>query len=218
MTPMNVHVKVCGVTNVEDATECVALGVSAIGLNFVPSSPRRVDVETARAIAEAVGDRALIVGVVADLDVDAMKRLRDEARLGCLQLHGDEPPEALEALLPHAYKALRVADAADVARADEFPGEHLLVDAKVAGALGGTGVRVDPALVVELARRRKLTLAGGLRPDNIAAAIATVRPFAVDVASGVERAAEPRRKDLRLVEELLAEVRRAARDFSSSGF
>lgn len=206
-----VHVKVCGVTNVADATECVALGVSAIGLNFVPGSPRRVDVETARAIALAVGDRALVVGVVADLDVAAMKRLRDDARLGCLQLHGDEPPASVEALLPHAYKALRVADAADVARADEYPGEYLLVDAKVEGVLGGTGVRLDPTLVVELARRRKLSLAGGLRPDNVAAAIAAVRPFAVDVASGVERAGEPRRKDPNLVAALLAEVRRASR-------
>lgn len=193
------HVKVCGVTNVEDALGCVAAGVSSIGLNFVPSSPRVVSEETARAIAEAVGPRALLVGVVADLDVPAMLRLRERALLGCLQLHGDEPPEALVPLLPHAYKALRVADAADVARADAYPGEYILVDAKVGSALGGTGVRLDPALVVGLARRRKLTLAGGLRPDNVAEAISAVRPFAVDVASGVERPGEPRRKDLAAV-------------------
>jgi len=193
------HVKVCGVTNVTDALGCVERGVAAIGLNFVPSSPRAVSVETARSIAEAVGARALIVGVVADLEVQTMLQLRADAQLGCLQLHGDEPPEHLIPLLPHAYKAIRVADAADVARADAYPGEHVLVDAKVVGALGGTGVRVDPSLVVQLARTRKVTLAGGLRPDNVTQAIAAVHPFAVDVASGVEMAGDPRRKDLAAV-------------------
>lgn len=191
--------KVCGVTNVADALGCVDAGVAAIGLNFVPTSPRVVTVEIARAIADAVGRRALIVGVVADLDVPTMLRLRADAHLGCMQLHGDEPPQALEPLLPHAYKAVRVADETDVARADAYPGEHVLVDAKVLGALGGTGVRLDPRLVVGLARRRKLTLAGGLRPENVAEAAALVRPFAVDVASGVERPDDPRRKDLEAV-------------------
>jgi phosphoribosylanthranilate isomerase len=205
-----IHVKVCGITSVSDALACAEAGVSAIGLNFVPASPRAVDVPTARSIADALaGTKVLVVGVVADLSVDAMKRLREEARLGCLQLHGDEPPRDLEPLLPHAYKALRVADAREVARADDYPGEHVLVDAKVAGVLGGTGVRVDPALVAGLARRRKLTLAGGLTPANVASAIREVRPFAVDVASGVERAGEPRRKDLAAVSTFLSAVKSA---------
>lgn len=211
------HVKVCGVTNVADALGCVERSVDSIGLNFVPSSPRVVSVDTARAISEAVADRALIVGVVADLDVETMLRLRSEARLGCLQLHGDEPPESLVPLLPHAYKAIRVADAADVARADAYPGEYVLVDAKVVGALGGTGVRVDPALVVGLARRRRLTLAGGLRPDNVAQAIAAVHPFAVDVASGVEDPANPRRKDLAAVAAFVRACREATGD-ATQGF
>lgn len=193
---MKIHIKVCGVTNVADAIACVELGVSAIGLNFVPASPRFVDVATARAISEAIGRRALVVGVVADLGQGELSALREEAGLGCLQLHGDEPPDALLPFLPHAYKAIRVATASDVEAADRYPGEHVLVDAKVTGALGGTGVRVDPALVAPLARRRKLTLAGGLRPENVAEAIAAVRPFAVDVASGVEHSEDPRRKDL----------------------
>jgi len=191
-----VHVKVCGVTSVADAVACVDLGASAIGLNFVPASPRALDVATARAISDAIGARALVVGVVADLGEGDLARLRDEAALGCLQLHGDEAPEALLPFLPHAYKAIRVATEADVAAADRYPGEHVLVDARVEGRLGGTGHRVEPSLVAALARRRKLTLAGGLRPDNVAEAIAMVRPFAVDVASGVERPGDPRRKDL----------------------
>jgi phosphoribosylanthranilate isomerase len=205
---VKVHVKVCGITNVEDALACASAGVSSIGLNFVPSSPRFVDVVTARAIADAVD--LLVVGVVADLTVEAMSRLRDEAKLGCLQLHGDEAPASLLPLLPHAYKALRVADAADVARADLYPGDHILCDAKVEGVLGGTGRRVDPSLVSSLARRRKLTLAGGLLPDNVGAAVQAVRPFAVDVASGVEREGDPRAKDHRAIRAFVAAVREAS--------
>jgi phosphoribosylanthranilate isomerase len=207
----NIHVKICGITCVEDARAAVDAGASAIGLNFVPASPRRIDVPTARAIAEAVGDRVLVVGVVADLDVEAMRRLRDEAKLGCLQLHGDEPPGALEPLLPHAYKAIRVATAEHVAQADCYGGEHVLVDARVEGRLGGTGQRVDVALVAPLARRRKVTLAGGLDPSNVAAAIEAVGPFCVDVAGGVERQGDPRRKDDAKVRAFVAAARSARR-------
>jgi phosphoribosylanthranilate isomerase len=191
----NIHVKICGITCLDDAWAAVEAGASALGLNFVPASPRCIDVAAARTIAEAIGDRALVVGVVADLDVEAMRRLRDEGKLGCLQLHGDEPPEALEPLLPHAYKAIRVGTAEHVALADRYGGEHVLVDARVEGKFGGTGRRVDVALVAPLARRRKVTLAGGLDPSNVAAAIEAVGPFCVDVAGGVERAGNARRKD-----------------------
>ncbi len=210
---MTVHVKVCGITSVDDALACVDAGVSAIGLNFVPTSPRVVDVATARAIADAVSlrdGRVLVVGVVADLDLEALLRLRDDARLGCLQLHGDEPPELVASLLPHAYKAVRVGGPEDVERAARYPGEHLLVDAKVAGALGGTGVQVAPQLVAPLARTRRLTLAGGLRPENVAEAVAQVRPYAVDVASGVERRGEPRRKDETAIAAFVEAARRGA--------
>lgn len=208
MSPRNVttHVKICGVTTADDALLCVEAGASAIGLNFVPSSPRRIDAARAREIVRRVGDRALVVGVVADLDVEAMQRLRAEAELGCLQLHGDERPDALAALLPHAYKAIRVADARDVDAAATFPGEHVLVDAKVSGALGGTGTTFDWALVRELARTRKLTLAGGLTPDNVAEAVRVVRPYCVDVASGVE-AGTPGVKDIARVRAFIAAAR-----------
>ncbi|MFI5301712.1 MAG: N-(5'-phosphoribosyl)anthranilate isomerase, partial [Polyangiales bacterium] len=132
--------------------------------------------------------------------IQALRALRESVGLRCLQLHGDEPPELVEALLPHAYKAVRIADARDVDQALRYPGEYLLVDAKVDGALGGTGVRAPIDLAATIARHRRLTLAGGLRPDNVAEAIAAVKPFCVDVASGVEVAGEPRRKSIVLVE------------------
>lgn len=201
-----VRVKICGVTTVADAVGCASLGASAIGLNFVPSSPRRIGPERAREIARALrGAGVLVVGVVADLPVSSMRALLDEAELDCLQLHGDEPPEALEPLLPRAYKAARIGDADDAQRARAFPGEHLLVDAKVEGVLGGTGATFDWKLVRALARERKLTLAGGLRPDNVARAVAAIVPYGVDVSSGVESA--PGEKDLDAVRAFIRAAR-----------
>jgi len=183
-----VWVKICGVTSVEDAELVVAAGADAIGLNFVPGSPRCIDVERARAIAHACRGRAELIGVIANLAFDAARRLRDELGLTALQLHGDEPPELLAALLPAALKALRIGDASDAAAAEAFGGDRLLVDAKVQGALGGSGRSVDAELVRPLAERRRVILAGGLRPENVAERIAAVGPWGVDVASGVESA------------------------------
>jgi len=185
------HVKICGVTSVDDALAAIDLGASAIGLNFVPSSKRRIDVARARIIADAIhahGAKVQVVGVVADLSVDAMRALVRNAGLDCLQLHGDEAPDVLSPLLPHAYKAIRIATAEDAAHAATFPGDHLLVDAKVEGALGGTGETFDWSLVTPLAKTKKLTLAGGLTPENVGLAVRAVRPYCVDVASGVESA------------------------------
>jgi phosphoribosylanthranilate isomerase len=111
-----------------------------------------------------------------------------------VQLHGDETAGDVAALLPHAYKAVRIGGADDVAVAESMPGEYLMVDARVAGSLGGTGHTFDWTLVTGLARRRKLTLAGGLTPENVRAAIELAHPWCVDVASGVESA--PRVKDM----------------------
>lgn len=201
------HVKICGVTSVDDALAAVDAGASAVGVNLIPSSARVVSVARAREIARAIGGRALVVGVVADLDVDAMRALREDAELGCLQLHGGEPPEALAPLLPHAYKAIRIGNASDVALAESYPGEHLLVDAKVAGTLGGTGQTFDWELVRGLARSRKLTLAGGLTPENVEAAVRAIEPYCVDVASGVEVEGRPGVKDRAKVKAFITRAR-----------
>ena len=206
------HVKICGVRSAADARECVLLGASSIGINFVPSSPRCVSVSTAVEIARAVhatGAKAIAVGVVADMTLDAMRALVKDAELDCLQLHGDESPDTLTALLPHAYKATRIATADDVARARAYPGEYLLVDGKVHGVLGGSGTTFDWTLVKELATERRLTLAGGLDPENVARAVRDVRPYCVDVASGVERAGSPGEKDLAKVRAFIDAARAA---------
>jgi phosphoribosylanthranilate isomerase len=194
------RIKVCGVTHIADARMCVEEGVDAIGVNFVAGSPRCIDVARAREICDAVGGRALIVGVVANLDVATMIALRQRVALGCLQLHGDEPPDALAALLPHAYKALR---ASDVAREGDYGGEHILVD----GPQPGSGLSFDWSIVSALARRRRLTIAGGLHAGNVGEAIAIAAPYCIDVASGVESPGDPRRKDVARVRALVRAVR-----------
>lgn len=206
------HVKICGVRSSETALACVELGASAIGVNFVASSTRCVAIHTALAIARAVhaaGTKAIVVGVVADMDLEAMRALVREAELDCLQLHGAESHVTLAALLPHAYKAVRIATSADVESARAYPGEHLLVDAKVAGTLGGTGTAFDWTLVKTLASERRLTLAGGLDPLNVARAVREVNPYCVDVASGVEHPGSPGDKDLAKVRAFIDAARSA---------
>lgn len=186
MASLPLYVKICGITRVEDALACVALGATAIGLNFVPGSKRHVSEATARAIADAVRGRVEIVGIVADLSVEESRRLRDAIGLDYLQLHGDESADTVKALLPGAFKAVRIGDAEDARAAESTPGERLLVDSKVSGELGGTGKTMDFALVRRLAESRKLLMAGGLTQENVTLAVRVVRPFGVDVASGVE--------------------------------
>jgi len=203
-----VRVKVCGVTTVADAVACVEAGVDSVGVNLVASSVRRVDEALVQAVVKAIGAKALVVAVVADMSVPDMLALKEATGVGCLQLHGNEAAASVSALLPHAYKAVRVANEADVATAEAMPGDYVLVDARMEGSLGGTGRTFDWKLVKGLASRRRLVLAGGLTPANVAEAVATVRPWCVDVASGVESA--PGVKDMEKVRAFVEATRAAS--------
>jgi phosphoribosylanthranilate isomerase len=188
-----VEVKICGLTTVDDAVRCIEAGADAIGLNFWAGSPRRVDATTARAIVAAGGDRATMVGVFVDFTANQVREILHETGAQWAQLHGGEMPELVSQLLPHAYKALGVEDGSVIELARSYPGEHLLLDASVPGMPGGTGRTFDWEIAAAVAKERRLTLAGGLTPDNVAEAVGVVRPFRVDVASGVESA--PGHKD-----------------------
>ncbi len=183
-----VRTKICGITSVSDAELCVSLGADAIGLNFVPGTKRCIDVALARSIVAAVGDQTLVVGVVANLTATALHDLRRDAKLACLQLHGDETPAFLAAFLPHAYKAVAVRSHEDLERARTFGGAYILLDAppNAAGQIGGTGESWGYEVAAPLARERRVSLAGGLDAANVVEAITAVRPWCVDVASGVE--------------------------------
>lgn len=195
------RVKVCGLTRLDQALACADLGVDAIGLNFWPRSPRRCDDATAAAIAEAVGSRVRVVGVVVDASDARIEAIR---ALGVpwIQLHGEETTQDVLRWLPEAYKAVHLDGPVE-----DFPGDELLVDARLGDLPGGTGRRCDWVGAAALARVRRVWLAGGLTPDDVAEAIRAVRPYGVDVASGVERA--PGDKDLDLVARFVANARSA---------
>ncbi len=188
-----VEVKICGLRSVEGALYAVDAGADALGLNFWPGSPRCVDLATAKAIVAAVGSRIQVVGVFVDSTPEEIQTLRQSVGFSWAQLHGDEPPQSVAALLPHAYKAIGVKGGQAIELARRYPGPQILLDASVPGMPGGTGMTFDWAIAAEVASERKLTLAGGLHAGNVAEAVRCVRPFRVDVASGVESA--PGRKD-----------------------
>jgi phosphoribosylanthranilate isomerase len=188
-----VKVKICGITNVADAQHAVACGADALGLVFFDKSPRCLSPEAARAIIAELPPLVTAVGLFVNEAPDRIRQTADYCGLDVLQLHGDEPPGAC--LLPpyRVIKALRVKDAESLERRGEYAVSALLLDAWVAGAYGGTGRSFDWRLAAQVALERRVLLAGGLDPQNVAAAVAAVRPYGVDVSSGVE--AVPGKKD-----------------------
>jgi phosphoribosylanthranilate isomerase len=204
--------KVCGITCIEDALVAADTGADAIGLNFVASSKRRVEVQEARAIADSVRGRVEIIGVVADQSSAALLDLSREIGLDALQLHGSEPASALLDL-PNSFKAVGIRTAADVQRALHYPGERLLLDSAAHGAhgqSGGSGVVFDWSLVRELCETRSVILAGGLSPENVADAVLRLPLYGLDVASGVEQSGLPRRKDPEKVRSFVQRARDTA--------
>jgi phosphoribosylanthranilate isomerase len=170
-----------------------------------------VEVAQARTIVEQVRGKLLTVAVVADPTLESADSLRAELGVDYLQLHGNESPELLQQLFDRlrgaVFKAVRIDSAEDVELAEHYGGDLLLADAKVAGELGGTGASFDWSLAAALSHARRLIVAGGLRPNNVAQAIRALHPWGVDVASGVEETGNPRKKSSRLVADLVAAVR-----------
>ncbi len=194
-------IKVCGVTSAKVAVACVEAGVDAIGVNCWPGSPRHCGNVPAAIIAAALRGRARVVGVVVNASARKIDAIR-ELGISWIQLHGEESPAEVGRWLPEAYKAVHLDG-----DTREFPGDELLVDARAGDLRGGTGLTCDWEAAARLARTRKLWLAGGLTPENVADAIRAVRPYGVDVASGVEKS--PRVQDLEKVARFVANARAA---------
>jgi len=192
-------VKICGIRSLEDARFAAESGADAVGFVFWYMSPRRVDPEQAAAITAELPESVLRVGVFVDAPRDEIERVSQQVGLDLLQLHGEEPPEALEGLSRPALKAVRVGPrfTAEEALRYSKTAQGIVVDTRLPGQTlmpGGTGVPFDWSLVANLAQQVPfLMLAGGLSPTNVADAVRAVRPDAVDVSSGVERM--PGRKD-----------------------
>lgn len=213
------RVKICGVTDPHDALCCSEAGADAIGLNFYAASPRYVCPEMARQIAQGLPSTVVKVGVFVNAAIEQVLRTCDEVGLDAVQLHGDETPQMLARLgVRPAIKAFRC-DGRDSRLVIEFVRQcqdlgcrpcAVLIDASRPGAYGGTGQTADWPTVRELSGLlgdTPIILAGGLRPDNVVAAIQATRPAAVDTASGVE--SSPGRKDSNLVREFVHHARDA---------
>jgi phosphoribosylanthranilate isomerase len=183
-----VRVKICGITRPEDAALAVTCGASALGFVFWPSSPRAIDVDQARAIASEVPVFVARVGVFVDAPPREVARIARAVDLDAVQLHGDEPVADYASAAARIIKAVRLESAADVDRAAALPSAiAVLVDAADRVKRGGTGRMANWDLAAALSARRPIMLAGGLDAMNVRDAIDQVRPWAVDVSSGVEK-------------------------------
>lgn len=183
-------VKICGITNLDDALAAVATGTDALGFNFYKPSPRYITPQQAREIIEQLPESLLTVGVfVNEESPDAVRNIANESSIQALQLHGDESPDYCRALAVDYYviKTLAVSESFDPQTPKEYEVEAIMLDTKHNSLRGGTGRVFDWSIARQLAPTiPKLFLAGGLSPENIENAIETVRPFAVDACSALE--------------------------------
>jgi len=204
-----VRVKICGITNRQDARMSVEMGADAIGFIFAPS-PRQIAPEKAREIICGIPPLAQTVGVFVNEKPDTVRRIMWFCRLDLIQFHGDEPPEVCGNFMPHTIKAFRFRDGSVLQSIRPYHGKirAMLFDSYDEKIRGGTGKTCNWDLTV----RGKdsgipIILSGGLTPSNIEKAISSVKPFAVDVNSGVEK--RPGKKDHLLMKELMEKIRKA---------
>ena len=199
-------IKVCGITRLTDALHAVERGATALGFVFWPHSPRFVTPERAAEIIAELPSSIVAVGVFVNEPVDGIRDVAGRTGITTVQLHGDEPPAYAEALDWPVLRSVALDEAADTC--GDWPAETVfLVDADDPVRRGGTGERVNWARAAEVARDWRVVLAGGLTPENVEHAIVTVRPFGVDVSSGVEQS--PGVKDFDKVARFVANARRA---------
>ncbi|XCN74782.1 MAG: phosphoribosylanthranilate isomerase [Candidatus Electrothrix aestuarii] len=207
-----IRIKMCGITNLEDATAAVDAGVDALGFIFYEKSPRNIDPEVARIIIEQLPPFVSTVGVFVDRKRQEVEEIIRFCRLGYAQLHGQESPKYCERLTRFAapcqvIKALRVGEhlqASDITPYNDHV-KGFLLDTYQKGVKGGTGQRFDWSLIQGLKLQRDFILAGGLDAESVREAVENVSPYALDVNSGVE--ASPGQKDYSLIKKFIRQVR-----------
>jgi phosphoribosylanthranilate isomerase len=197
-------VKICGITTLADAMVAVEAGADALGFNFYRPSPRYIRPEKAREIIDRLPESILKVGVFVNEDVESVARIATEANLSAVQLHGDETPEYCHELAgQYVIKVFRAGDGVDV---ETYGVDAIMLDTKDDLLRGGTGRVFDWSIAQRTNDSTpKLFLAGGLSPENVAEAITTVRPYAVDACSSLEES--PGRKDHTRVRAFVKAVR-----------
>lgn len=210
-------VKICGVRTLDDALAAMDAGADVLGFNFYPPSPRYIDraacAELVTRMSDARERLPQLAGVFVNEAPDTIRQILLACRLDYAQLSGDEPPEDLRRLDGRAFKAIRPSDAAHASElASRYAREAapaLLLDASKTGLYGGSGAVADWSIAAALAAEMPLMLAGGLTPENVAEAVRAVRPWGVDVASGVESA--PGVKDARKMKLFVERTRASTR-------
>ena len=202
-----VNVKICGITNLMDAFTAVRLGADALGFIFAPS-PRRIAPQTAREIIRALPPFVKTVGVFVNETPASIWKVINDCGLDLIQLHGDESPALCGELMPYTIKALRIKDESSLQTGQAYHRKvrALLLDTYSKEKAGGTGKTFDWKLAIKVKEQGSpIILSGGLAPANIVAAIQTVRPYAVDVNSGVEE--RPGQKSPTLIKDLMKNIR-----------
>jgi len=186
-------VKICGITNLDDALAAVEFGADAIGFVFVPNTPRYIEPAKAAEIIMRLPPFVTTVGLFVDDSPEHIKQIADQCKLNVLQLHGQESPDFCLQFNRKVIKAFRVKDKESLTVLPKYTVSAYLLDTYVRGAMGGTGVTFDWRLALDAKKYGTVILAGGLNPQNVAKAIQQVRPYGVDVSSAVE--AKPGKKD-----------------------
>jgi phosphoribosylanthranilate isomerase len=192
-----VRIKLCGITDGDDALHAIDCGADALGFVFYDRSPRAITRNKARAIITQLPPLVTVVGLFVNEDPRTVREIADDCGLDVIQYHGDESPEMVRLAPRRAIRALRVRENEIFAEIDRYPASCLLLDAWVSGSFGGTGVLCNWEIAAAIAKKRPVILAGGLTPENVASAIQAVRPYGVDVSSGVEE--RPGHKDRKKV-------------------
>lgn len=199
-------VKICGITNLEDAERAVDIGVDALGFIFVPASPRYVTIEHAASIISCLPSTVQKVGVFVNEEKQKIDSVIEQTGITQIQLHGDELPEDVAAFSVPVWKVFRVSPSFDVASIEKYSVSAYLLDAFSTNAYGGTGKTFDWRIAIEAKKYGSIILSGGLNPQNIAVAVRTVKPFGIDVNSGIESA--PGKKDFAKLKMLFDELKR----------
>ena len=200
-----VKVKICGITNIDDAIAAMDMGADLLGFNFYPDSPRYVTPEHAEGIINKLPGFMDTAGVFVNASVEQIHEINAGCHLDWVQLPGDEDPEFCRSLLSHnvkTMKAIRVKDQTDIEKADDFFTDAVLLDAFDPDKYGGTGLKVDWNIIGHIGKR--VFLAGGINPDNAAEAV-RLGVYGIDVCSGIE--AEPGKKDRKKMKKLFDNIR-----------
>jgi len=189
-----VKVKICGITNIDDALSATDFGADALGFIFVKSSPRYITPRAAQKIIQELPPFVVPVGVIDEMAHNGILEIIGQTGIGCVQLHGEEMPKQIRQYPVPVVQSFRVDSDFDPEILRRYRGPAYLLDTKVSGVLGGTGQTFDWEIAVQAKKYGRIILAGGLNPENILEAARRVQPYAVDINSGVEE--RPGKKDL----------------------